>query len=480
MTNLSFRITGATHEGLVRTNNEDNFIINANLSEDNWFIPSNTDQDIELSDAGCLFVVADGMGGMNAGEVASAIAVETIRELFTREEFESITETDQDIELFMNQAIVQADEKIKNHVAEDPSTEGMGTTIVMAWVVKGKVHISWCGDSRAYLFNPKFGIVRLSKDHSYVQQLVDENKLDAESAFDHPDSNIITRSLGDSRTKAAPDYMSRRLSAGDQILLCSDGLCGLCRDEEIAEQLTQKYSSIEQLKVRLLNRALEAGGFDNITVVLFQVANQDDVCEGMRNTARVKVLPMRKRILRIVGIVIGVVFMIITAVFLVWRLLGKEHTDSVPKNPEQEQTIVAPNPNNNQEIENLHNQLRAAEQELDKLNSQGPDSNPPTTNNKTTGDKKGVQGASGGKDNKSESEAKTGSQEPAKDTKVEEKGGKDNAAPKSGSETKKGSQESIKGADAEGNSGNSTDSTSNSKSKKGNGSDKNKQRDTKK
>jgi type IV secretory pathway VirB10-like protein len=163
-----------------------------------------------------------------------------------------------------------------------------------------------------------------------------------------------------------------------------------------------------------------------------------------------------------VGIVIGVVFMIITAVFLVWRLLGKEHTDSDPKNPEQEQTIVAPNPNNNQEIENLHNQLRKAELEQDKLNSQGSDSNPPTTNNKTTGDKKEVQGASGGKDNKSESETKTGSQEPAKDTKVEEKGGKDN---KSESEAKTGSQESAKDTKVEEKGG--KDNKSESETKKG-------------
>lgn len=284
MSNLSFRITGLTHEGLERANNEDNFIINADLSQDNWFIPSNTDQAIELSDAGCLFVVADGMGGMNAGEVASEIAIETVRDMFTRDEFESVTASDQDIEEFMQQVIKAADQRIKNRVKEDPSTEGMGTTIVMAWVVKDKVHISWCGDSRAYLFNPKFGIIRLSKDHSYVQQLVDDKMLDEENAFDHPDSNIITRSLGDN-VEAVPDYMSRRLAFGDQILLCSDGLCGMCRDEEIAEMMDQEYSSIKQLKKTLLDRALEAGGYDNVTFVLFQTAKQNiDVDEDIQKT----------------------------------------------------------------------------------------------------------------------------------------------------------------------------------------------------
>lgn len=277
MSNLTFRITGGTDVGLYRSNNEDNFIINADLSKSDWFIPSDTNLEIELSDVGSLFVVADGMGGMNAGEVASAIAIDTVKEMFTRDDFSSIIGSDQEIEQFMKSVIEVADEKIKAKVVEDSSTSGMGTTIVMAWVVDQKVHVAWCGDSRAYLFNTKSGLVRLSKDHSYVQQLVDEGKLDPELAFDHPDSNIITRSLGDSLSKAMPDYMSRKLSEGDIILLCSDGLCGLCRDEEIVDVLDGEYESIEQLKAQLIEKALAAGGYDNVTVALFQTVTAETV-----------------------------------------------------------------------------------------------------------------------------------------------------------------------------------------------------------
>lgn len=272
MSNITFRLTGGTHVGLVRTNNEDNFIVNPDLSQQEWFIPNDTSQTIELGAAGCLMVVADGMGGMNAGEVASAITIDTIKDTFSAQKIDEIIKSDMKIRDFLHDTVLQADRNIKKRIKEDKSTEGMGTTVVIAWIVGQKAHICWCGDSRAYLFNSKFGgIVRLSKDHSYVQQLVDEGKLDPDLAFDHPNSNIITRCLGDSNSKAKPDYVCRQLSSGDVILLCSDGLCGLCRDEEIEGVLNMEAESIEQYKNALINAALEAGGYDNVTITLFQV-----------------------------------------------------------------------------------------------------------------------------------------------------------------------------------------------------------------
>lgn len=273
MSDIAFRLTGGTNVGLVRTNNEDNFIVNADLTKGDWFIPSDTMENISLGEAGSLFVVADGMGGMNAGEVASEIAIESVKAAFSKANFKKILTSDKQIQLFLQKTIEKADSNIKAKVKEDNSTAGMGTTIVIAWVHKDVVHISWCGDSRAYLFNSKSGMVRLSKDHSYVQQLVDEGKLDAELAFDHPNSNIITRSLGDTQVKANPDYISKNISEGDMILLCSDGLCGLCRDEEIMSILEHNSENIEQCKNELIAAALEAGGYDNVTVALFQVVS---------------------------------------------------------------------------------------------------------------------------------------------------------------------------------------------------------------
>lgn len=265
-------MTAATNVGLVRTNNEDNFIVNPDLTADNWFVPDNPETSLTLGKDGCLLVVADGMGGMNAGEVASALAVESLRDSFS--DMPAMTEGDAAnvIPHFLCHAIELADKRIKDRVREDPSTSGMGTTVVAVWVRDGIAHVAWCGDSRAYLFNRQSGLSRLSKDHSYVQQLVDKGELDPELAFFHPNSNIITRSLGDNPTKAQPDYISRKLSQGDMLLLCSDGLCGLCKDEEILDILSaeEEGGSIEHCKNALIEAALTAGGHDNVTVALFQ------------------------------------------------------------------------------------------------------------------------------------------------------------------------------------------------------------------
>ena len=264
-------MTVATNVGLVRTNNEDNFIVNPDLSCSDWYVTSDTDQEIPLGKNGAVLVVADGMGGMNAGEVASEIAVNGIRQSFESiEDYSRVVDCSNHIESFLKRAIVDADNAIKQRVKDDPSTSGMGTTIVIAWVIDNVAHVAWCGDSRAYLFNRQSGLSRLSKDHSYVQELVDAGKLDAELAFDHPNSNIITRSLGDSAVKAQPDYVCRRLSAGDYIILCSDGLCGLVRDEEMLDLLMKEHDSIEEYKKDLFNAAFEAGGYDNITIGIIE------------------------------------------------------------------------------------------------------------------------------------------------------------------------------------------------------------------
>jgi protein phosphatase len=272
MSDITFKMTVATNVGLVRSNNEDNFIVCPNLDQaDNWFAPCSSDEVIALGENGCVMVVADGMGGMNAGEVASEITVNTIRDQYSSVgDFSKIADCSNHIEAFMKRVIVEADKQIKKRVKEDPSTQGMGTTVVIAWIVGDVAHIAWCGDSRAYLFNRQSGLSRLSSDHSYVQELVNTGKLDPELAFDHPNSNIITRSLGDSPVKAQPDYVCKRLSAGDYVLLCTDGLCGLCRDEEIMDILNNDYPSLEDYRNQLINAALEAGGYDNVTIAILE------------------------------------------------------------------------------------------------------------------------------------------------------------------------------------------------------------------
>ena len=302
MSDITFKMTVATNVGLVRSNNEDNFIVNPDLTEPGrWIVPANADEVLSLGENGCVMVVADGMGGMNAGEVASEIAVTHVQNAFSKvSDFSKIADCSNHVEAFLKKIIVEADAAIKKRVKEDPSTAGMGTTIVMAWIIGEVVHVAWCGDSRAYLFNRQSGLSRLSNDHSYVQELVDSGKLDPELAFDHPNSNIITRSLGDSPVKAQPDYVCRRLSAGDYVILCTDGLCGLVRDEQILEVMMQDRGSLADYKEALFKAAFDEGAYDNVTIALFEcmsVKEQDlagTVVPGEKKKKKVKEKELEK------------------------------------------------------------------------------------------------------------------------------------------------------------------------------------------
>ena len=275
---MRIKLTAGTNVGCIRTNNEDNFITNIDLSRPDWILPQDPSESVVLNDEGCVMVVADGMGGLNAGEVASAIAVEHVKQEFLNANLKKIIKSEKSIEKFMSEIVDKADKAIKKRVEDEPETKGMGTTLIFVWVIDNKAYLSWCGDSRAYIFNPKSGLKRISKDHSYVQELVDAGKHDAELAFDHPNSNIITRCLGDFKDKAHPDFNIVSLQAGDRILLCSDGLCGVCRDDEIIETMNKHHENIEDCKKELINAALDAGGYDNVTVALMEIVEDDNNC----------------------------------------------------------------------------------------------------------------------------------------------------------------------------------------------------------
>lgn len=227
--------------------------------------------DVVLSDKGALMVVADGMGGMNAGEVASQIVVDSLKRSFS-DLSQVVFGDDGSIKGFIRKAIVTADNEIKKYATAHPETEGMGSTVVLAWLLRDYVYVGWCGDSRAYCFNMANGLVRLSHDHSYVQELVDNDELCEEHAFNHPNSNIITRSLGDSGEKARPEVRKYQLHSGDVFLLCSDGLCGLLRDEEIKSILSSNQSVSNCLNA-LWQRGHEEGWTDNVTIELAKVVS---------------------------------------------------------------------------------------------------------------------------------------------------------------------------------------------------------------
>ena len=271
----SIKLFAGTDIGL-RDNNEDNFIVCPDLTKEEWMVPANQQEPIQLGHRGCLIVVADGMGGMNAGEVASEIAIKTVQQMFSPSVFPpSATEKPESVTAYLKKVIIRADQEVKNRCKSDPSTEGMGSTIVIAWLLGNSVYVGWLGDSRAYSFIPNADIQRLSKDHSFVQQLVDSKTLTEEEAMNHPESNVVLRSLGDDTQKAKPDIVAHTVCDGEVIMLCSDGLCGVCTDETISSILQQKYDDLPLCKEALTTAALEAGGSDNITVALLRIVEVD-------------------------------------------------------------------------------------------------------------------------------------------------------------------------------------------------------------
>ena len=310
--NILFRMA-ARCEAAGRPNNEDNYQLDDNLSDNSWGFTA--DAEVSLGEKGALLVVCDGMGGMNAGEVASDIAVKTIKEWFTTDKL-----TDAAVAApckYITSAIVAADAAIKAHSKTNPDTEGMGSTIVLAWLLGQKVYVGWCGDSRCYRFNPALGLERLSHDHSYVQELVDAGKLTEELAFDHPNNNIITRSLGDPRGAAQPDCKEFDLYNQDIILLCSDGLCGTLRDNEIAELIKQHQTSMQECRDALWDADEAAGWTDNTTIALAQIisggkdANAATPTANSNNeisTSKAKLIAANKRLKFILS---GVVFIIL-------------------------------------------------------------------------------------------------------------------------------------------------------------------------
>jgi serine/threonine protein phosphatase PrpC len=256
--------------GRPNSKNEDNFQLGNDLSNGKWCFVG--DEIISLNEKGALLVVCDGMGGMNAGEKASEIAVNTVKTLFEPEQIShDIICSPDAVRRHIEKAIIAADAKIKEEARADKAKEGMGSTIVMAWIIGENVYVGWCGDSRAYRFNPVSGLEQLSHDHSYVQELVDAGKLTPDLAFDHPSNNIITRSLGDPRQKAKPDVKSFPLNNGDVILLCSDGLCGVLRNAEIETIVAAHTASMNECLNALWYGARDAGWHDNVTIALCQI-----------------------------------------------------------------------------------------------------------------------------------------------------------------------------------------------------------------
>lgn len=265
-TNLKIYLVAKTHTGMVREQNEDNFIATEHINGTDWFLPK---EPFINTPEGAILALADGMGGMNAGEIASRIAIESVKETFSR--INPAGYKEEKILSVLRNAILQAHRAIVQRAKKDKSLSDMGTTLVIGWILEGRLFIAWAGDSRCYYYRESTGLRQLSKDHSYVQTLVDEGKITAEQAFYHPQSNIVLQSLGDAEKAPEPDTAILNLAKGDILLLCSDGLNGMLTDEQIAHILRTDGDNPPQCVDNLIGEANAAGGVDNVTVILSKV-----------------------------------------------------------------------------------------------------------------------------------------------------------------------------------------------------------------
>ena len=226
--------------------------------------PSNEDCVLADANAG-LLIVADGMGGHAAGEIASAMAVKSISAFLGAALVPGLPEAAEIREL-LARAIDSASAEIHSLVARDPALRGMGTTLVVAVCQPECVTLGHVGDSRAYLIR-EGRIRRLTQDHSVVEQMVNAGQITPEEARRHHLRNIITRSLGFDAS-ARPELQTLPWAGGDYLLLCTDGLTGMLEDEEIAGVFARPRADLAGVCAKLIALANARGGSDNVSAVV--------------------------------------------------------------------------------------------------------------------------------------------------------------------------------------------------------------------
>jgi protein phosphatase len=207
-----------------------------------------------------VFIVADGMGGHNAGDYASKVTVETIVAEITASFEKNPTK-------ILAKAIESANAVIYKKSCENKELEGMGTTVVAATYIGGFLQVANVGDSRLYLVNDR-EIRQITKDHSLVEEMVRIGGIAREDARNHPDKNIITRAVGVNDT-VEPDFFTVELNAGDVVLMCTDGLTNMLEDEEIRMIMNGARDIVEKAE-SLVKAANNNGGRDNISVILIE------------------------------------------------------------------------------------------------------------------------------------------------------------------------------------------------------------------
>lgn len=250
---MNVKSAGLTHVGRQRQHNEDSFLV-ANDSR--------------------LYLVADGMGGHAAGEIASRIAVDSISEfiLHTKEDDGTWPHAyDEQFRRSTNrlmEAVRSANTRVLEAMRKDARLRGMGTTVVACLADEGTVSVAHVGDSRAYLIRDN-QLSRITNDHSWVFEQVQAGMLTEAEAEKHPLRNVITRALGGA-LQVSPDAVEIEAKPGDVYLLCSDGLTGMVPEEEILRLVSGADGDLEEACQKLIESANAHGGLDNVTAVLLR------------------------------------------------------------------------------------------------------------------------------------------------------------------------------------------------------------------
>lgn len=224
------------------------------MNQDYYSIPS-SESDLQL------YILADGMGGYNGGEIASRLAAETTKN-YIQNNFKKIEHDKEAILKLVKDAMEYANMVVYEESKKDENLQGMGTTLDVCFIYNSKIYIGHVGDSRIYLI--KKDIARkITKDHSYVQQLVEDKKITREEAEHHPKKNMLLKALG-CTSYVEPDIRARNLEKDDILLMCSDGLTNIVEESKIYEVVRENKEKAPEILVNLANNA---GGYDNITVI---------------------------------------------------------------------------------------------------------------------------------------------------------------------------------------------------------------------
>jgi len=252
---MNFRFAAASDVGQIRRNNEDSFLANPELK---------------------IFAVADGMGGHSSGEIASRVAIDSLRESITRASQEKTTSFTEESTAVLSSSVNLlvssfrlANQRIYQAAQENKDYKGMGTTLVAAYLSSSSPIVAHVGDSRLYHLQEQT-IRQVTEDHSWVWEQYKQGLIAKEAIPLSPHKNVVTRAMGIQATVDV-DVQELEVLPGDFLLLCSDGLSDLVRDEEMLELVRQNGDDLKRTCKNLIHLANSRGGKDNITVILIQI-----------------------------------------------------------------------------------------------------------------------------------------------------------------------------------------------------------------